>query len=44
MMKQEEKTQYVPPQAEIVEFESEEHIASSANYGSDTICGESLFD
>lgn len=43
-MKEKEAQIYEPPRAEIVEFETEEHIASSANYGSDTICSESLFD
>ena len=43
-MEHEKKKKYEAPKAAIVEFESEEHIASSANHGSDTICSESLFD
>ena len=35
---------YQKPVAEIVEFELKDHIASSADNGSDTICSESIFD
>lgn len=41
---QAKKKAYEAPEATIVTFEPEEHIASSANHGSDTICSESLFD
>lgn len=44
MKETERKDVYEAPVAEIVEFTTDEHIASSANYGSDTICGEELFD
>lgn len=44
MMEKEEKKIYEPPQADIVEFEMKEHIASSADNGASTICSESIFD
>lgn len=43
MKETEKKDAYQAPEAEIVEFTTDEHIASSANHGSDTICGEELF-
>ncbi len=35
---------YERPEVDIVEFELEDSIASSADTGSDTICSEGIFD
>ncbi len=37
------KEQYETPKLEIVEFELEDSIAASGDFGSSTMCGEEMF-
>jgi len=45
MIKEKKKVleKYEEPQIEIIEFELEDSIAASGDFGSSTICGEGLF-
>ena len=38
----EKKEQYETPEMEVIEFELEDSIAASGNFGPDTICGGEL--
>jgi hypothetical protein len=40
---QQERLDYTKPEVEVIEFQLEESIASSGDFGSSTICGEELF-
>ena len=37
------KEEYQTPVIEVIEFELDDSIAASGNFGSSTICGEGLF-
>jgi hypothetical protein len=39
-----EKEIYETPELEIIEFELEDSIAASGDFGSGTICGEGVFN
>lgn len=43
MGKHKEKEVYETPSIEIIEFDLEDSIASSGDFGSDTICGEEMW-
>ncbi|MFW5794491.1 MAG: hypothetical protein ACOCV1_03300 [Bacillota bacterium] len=42
-MKEKQKEIYESPQIEVIEFELEDSIAASGDYGSDTTCGDESF-
>ncbi len=42
-MEHEGKEVYERPVIEVIEFELEDSIAASGDFGSDTICGEDVF-
>ena len=42
-MEKKKKENYETPQIEIIEFELEDSIAASADFGPDTICGAETF-
>jgi hypothetical protein len=42
-MELEKRLEYTAPIVEIIEFKLEESIASSTDFGSNSICGEEIF-
>jgi hypothetical protein len=44
MMKEtDNRLEYTKPEVEIIEFQLEESIAASNDFGSNTMCGEEIF-
>lgn len=43
-MKEKEKLVYEPPKLEIIEFQLQDAIAASSDFGSDLVCNEGMFN